>query len=224
LKIGIKKGRKMSRVSWDTYFMKIAEFAKERSTCMRRQVGAIIVRDNRILSTGYNGAPSGCSHCTKDGMCMRESLNIPSGQRHEICRAVHAEQNAIVQAAYSGVSVKDSTIYVTCQPCSICTKLIINAGIKKIIFEGNYPDDFSLSFLKESGVRVVRLNDEKTIGGWCKELDIKILDHDGFDRTDSHLFEKKFSKIDFLTGVARCTIVKVTPDMFYELEKLKGEN
>jgi len=214
----------MSRVSWDSYFMKIAEFAKERSTCIRRQVGAVIVRDNRILSTGYNGAPSGCSHCTNDGRCMRETLEIPSGERHEICRAVHAEQNAIAQAAYSGVSVKDSTIYITCKPCSMCSKLIINAGIARIVFDGDYPDDFSLSFLEEARVRVVKLNDEKLIGDWCRELDIKILNYDGFDREDLNLFERKFNKIDFLTGVARCTHVKVRPDMYFELQELKGEN
>lgn len=211
----------MSRISWDTYFMKIAEFAKERSTCIRRQVGAIIVRDNRILSTGYNGAPSGCSHCTKDG-CMREKLNIPSGERHEICCAVHAEQNAIAQAAYSGTSVKDATMYITCQPCSICSKLMINAGIKKIVFEGDYPDDFSLNFLKEAGVRVVKLDDEKkTIGEWCQKLDMDIFTYEGFNREDLDLFERKFSRADFLKNVARCSMIHVTPNIYNELENYK---
>lgn len=143
------------RPSWDEYFMEIVELIKTRSTCIRRQVGAIIVKDKRILATGYNGAPVGCKHCTESG-CMREELNIPSGQRHELCRAIHAEQNAIVQAAYSGTSVKGSTLYVTDQPCVLCAKMAINAGIKKIIYKGNYPDELAMELLKEAGVRIVR--------------------------------------------------------------------
>jgi len=144
------------RPSWDEYFMDIVELVKTRSTCIRRQVGALIVKDKRILSTGYNGAPSGCSHCTQTG-CLREKLNIPSGQRHELCRAIHAEQNAIVQAAYSGTSVKDGTLYVTHQPCVMCAKMAINAGIKKIVFRGDYPDELSMQLLEEAGIEVVRL-------------------------------------------------------------------
>jgi dCMP deaminase len=143
------------RPSWDEYFMEIVELIKSRSTCLRRQVGALIVKDKRILSTGYNGAPSNCPHCTDIG-CLRDELKIPSGQRHELCRAIHAEQNAIVQAAYSGTSLKDGTLYVTHQPCSLCAKLIINAGIRKIIFKGEYPDDLAMSILKEAGIRVVK--------------------------------------------------------------------
>lgn len=141
------------RPSWDEYFMDIVELIKTRSTCLRRQVGALIVKDKRILATGYNGAPTGCSHCLEIG-CMREKLNIPSGQRHELCRAIHAEQNAIVQAANSGTSVKGGTLYVTHQPCVLCAKMAINAGITRIIYKGEYPDELSMSMLNEAGVEV----------------------------------------------------------------------
>ncbi len=144
------------RPSWDEYFMQIVELIKTRSTCIRRQVGAVIVKDKRILATGYNGAPVGCKHCSEVG-CMREKLNIPSGQRHELCRAIHAEQNAIVQAAYSGISVNGATLYVTNQPCVLCAKLAINAGIVRIVFNGEYPDELAMMLLSEAGVEVVRL-------------------------------------------------------------------
>ena len=143
------------RPSWNEYFMDIVELVKTRSTCLRRQVGAVIVKDKRILATGYNGAPVGIKHCEETG-CLRQKYNIPSGQRHELCRAIHAEQNAIVQAASSGTSVQGATIYVNTQPCSLCAKMIINAGIKKIVFKGDYPDELSLQMLKEAGVRVVK--------------------------------------------------------------------
>ena len=143
------------RPTWDEYFMDIVELVKERSTCLRRKVGAIIVKDKRILATGYNGAPVGCKHCLDIG-CLRNELNVPSGQRHEICRATHAEQNAIVQAAYSGTSIKDSTIYVTAQPCVLCAKLIINSGINKVVFKGDYPDDLAMELFNEAGVRVIK--------------------------------------------------------------------
>lgn len=143
------------RPTWDEYFMRIVELVKTRSTCLRRQVGALIVKDKRILSTGYNGAPSGCKHCVEVG-CLREKLNIPSGERHELCRASHAEQNAIAQAAYSGTSIKGGTLYVTDQPCVLCAKLAINAGIEKIIFKGDYPDKLSMDLLQEAGIRVVK--------------------------------------------------------------------
>ncbi len=142
------------RPTWDEYFMEIVELVKTRSTCMRRQVGALIVKDKRILSTGYNGAPMGCKHCSETG-CLRDQLGIPSGQRHELCRGIHAEQNALIQAAYSGTSVKDGTLYVTDQPCVLCAKMIINAGIRKIVFAGEYPDELAMELLQESGVRVV---------------------------------------------------------------------
>lgn len=143
------------RPSWDEYFMDIVELIKTRSTCLRRQVGALVVKDKRILATGYNGPPMNCKHCSEVG-CLREQLKVPSGERHELCRAIHAEQNAIVQAAYMGTSVKDGTMYVTTQPCVLCAKMIINAGIKKIIFKGDYPDALAMELLKEAGVRVVK--------------------------------------------------------------------
>lgn len=144
------------RPSWDEYFMEIVELVKTRSTCLRRQVGALIVKDKRILSTGYNGAPAGCKHCAEVG-CLREKLQIPSGQRHELCRAVHAEQNAIIQAAYAGININNGVMYVTHQPCVLCAKMIINAGISKIVFKGDYPDELSMDLLKESGVRVIKI-------------------------------------------------------------------
>lgn len=142
------------RPSWDEYFMVIVDLIKERSTCLRRQVGALIVNDKRILSTGYNGAPTGCSHCEEVG-CLREKLQIPSGQRHELCRALHAEQNAIVQAAMYGISVQGGTLYVTHQPCVMCAKMAINAGIKRIVFKGDYPDELSKELLEEAGIEVI---------------------------------------------------------------------
>ncbi|MFP4697384.1 MAG: deoxycytidylate deaminase [Eubacteriales bacterium] len=141
------------RPSWDQYFMEIVELIKERSTCIRRKVGALIVKDRHILASGYNGAPSGCQHCEEVG-CLRQELNIPSGERHELCRASHAEQNAIVQAAKHGASIDGGTIYVTTQPCVICSKLIINSGIKKVIFKGDYPDELSMGLLKEAKIEV----------------------------------------------------------------------
>jgi len=152
------------RPSWDDYFMQISDLVKTRSTCIRRQVGATIVLDRRIISTGYNGAPRDTTHCDVSG-CMRIRLNIPSGERHELCRAIHAEQNAIVQAAYSGTSLKGATIYVTCQPCSMCAKMLINAGIVKIIYKGSYPDDLSLELLNEANVELISY--DKT----CSQVD-----------------------------------------------------
>jgi len=148
----------MARPSWDEYFMQIVDLVKTRSTCLRRQVGALIVKDKRILASGYNGAPAGVAHCEDVG-CLRQQLNVPSGERHELCRAIHAEQNAIVQAAYSGTSVKGATIYVSLQPCSLCAKLIINAGIRKLVFCGNYPDELALSMLNEAGVELVKFDE-----------------------------------------------------------------
>lgn len=142
------------RPSWDEYFMEIAEIVKKRSTCMRRQVGAIIVKDKQILTTGYNGSPKNLDHCEKTG-CKRQELNIPSGQRHELCRALHAEQNAIIQAAHNGVVISKSTLYVTTRPCVLCAKMCINAGITKIIYKGDYPDDMSTEMLIEAGVELI---------------------------------------------------------------------
>lgn len=146
---------------WDYRFIQMAEVVGSWSSCYQenRQVGAVIVKDKRILATGYNGAPSGVVSCKEKGECLRKKLNIPSGTRHEVCYAVHAEQNAICQAAKLGISLEGATIYVTHQPCSICTKMIINAGIKKVIYKHGYPDEFSLELLKESGVEIVKIED-----------------------------------------------------------------
>ena len=146
------------RLSWDEYFMQIADIVKTRSTCIRRQVGSVIVKDNRIITTGYNGAPSGLKHCTEIGGCYREKMEIPSGQRHELCRALHAEQNAIIQAAKLGASTEGAVIYVTLQPCIICAKMLINSGIKKIVYKGSYPDELSLNILKEANIELVKMD------------------------------------------------------------------
>lgn len=143
------------RPSWDEYFMEIADLVKTRSTCLRRQVGAVIVKENRILTTGYNGVPPKATHCENVG-CLREKLNVPSGQRHELCRALHAEQNAVIQAAKNGIQIDGSTIYITAQPCIICAKILIASGIKRIVFKGDYPDELSLEMLRESEIEVVR--------------------------------------------------------------------
>lgn len=144
----------MSRPSWDEYFMEVAAVTAKRSTCMRRQVGAVITKDRQILATGYNGAPMGIRHCDERGGCLREKLNIPSGQRHELCIALHAEQNAIIQAAKLGQSISGGTIYVTNQPCVICAKMIMNAGIKRIVIREGYPDELALELLDEAGLHI----------------------------------------------------------------------
>ena len=152
----IQKENNMDK--WDIRFIELAEYIGSWSSCYQenRQVGAVIVKDKRVLATGYNGAPSGVQSCKDKKECLRKKLNIPSGTRHEICYAVHAEQNAICQAAKMGLSVDGATIYVTHQPCTICTKMIINAGIKKVIYKHGYPDDFSLELLKEAGVEIIK--------------------------------------------------------------------
>jgi dCMP deaminase len=134
--------------------MRIAELVSSRSTCLRRQVGAIIVRNNQILATGYNGAPKGVPHCETTG-CLREKLHVPPGERHELCRGVHAEQNAIIQAAVNGVSVKDASMYCTHQPCSICAKMIINAEIKTVYVGKAYPDKLAEEMFRSAGVQVI---------------------------------------------------------------------
>ena len=143
----------MGRPDWDKYFMEITELVSTRTTCLRRSVGAVIVKENRILATGYNGAPAGLAHCLDIG-CMREKMNIPSGERQELCRGIHAEQNAIVQAARFGVSLMDSTIYINTQPCITCAKLLINVGVKRVVYKNPYPDKMSLEILKEAGIAV----------------------------------------------------------------------
>jgi len=145
----------MTRPSWDEYFMEIAHLVKWRATCTRRQVGAVLVKDRNILATGYNGAPSGIEHCLERG-CLREQMGIPSGERHEICHGLHAEQNAIIQAAKHGISIEGSTLYCTNQPCGICAKMVINAGVKKIIYEEGYPDVLAAEMLKESGITIMQ--------------------------------------------------------------------
>ena len=147
----------MQRPTWDEYFIELLEITKKRSTCIRRKVAAIIVKDRQIISTGYNGAPRGVAHCEDVG-CLREQMNIPSGERHELCRGTHAEQNAIIQAAVHGVSIADSEIYITHSPCVLCSKMLINAGVKKITFCGEYPDELSMQLLGEAGVEVVKYN------------------------------------------------------------------
>lgn len=145
------------RPSWETYFMDIAFLVAKRSTCRRRAVGSVIVKNRRILSTGYNGAPVGIRHCIEVG-CLREELKVPSGQCHELCRGIHAEQNAIIQAAFHGVSIKDSTLFCTNLPCSICAKMIINAGITRICYHSGYADKMSEEMLKEANIQVTTPN------------------------------------------------------------------
>lgn len=141
----------MQRIAWPDYFMNIAYMVAERSTCMRRQVGALAVKGRRILATGYNGAPAGVPHCESTG-CLREQLQVPSGQRHEICRGLHAEQNVIIQAATYGISLEGAEIYCTAQPCSICSKMLINCGIGQIWYAEPYPDELASTMLAEAGI------------------------------------------------------------------------
>jgi len=144
----------VSRPSWDEYFMELAKVVAKRSTCIRQKVGAIIVKDKRILATGYNGAPSGMDHCLDIG-CLREKLKVPSGERQELCRGLHAEQNAIIQAAKFGICIEGSILYTTHCPCITCAKMIINAGIKKVVYGKEYADKRGLELLKEAGIEVV---------------------------------------------------------------------
>lgn len=148
------------RPSWDEYFMNMAELTATRSTCLRRQVGAVIVQDKHIIATGYNGAPRGLEHCgEREGGCLRQQMGIPSGERHELCRALHAEQNAIIQAATLGQSIEGAAIYITHQPCMICSKMIINAGITRIVVKEGYPDEMSVEILAEAGLRIIMLGE-----------------------------------------------------------------
>ena len=166
----------LNRPDWDTYFMEITHVVAKRSTCMRRQVGAILVKDKHILTTGYNGAPKGLVHC----LCqyclsrlkqmqkynlqnrlssreLRQELGVPSGERHELCRALHAEQNAIIQAANLGISIEGSTLYCTTAPCSLCAKMLINAGVVRVVFDGAYPDERAMEFFREAGMIVEQM-------------------------------------------------------------------
>ncbi len=144
------------RPSWDEYFLEMAQLVSKRSTCLRRSVGAVLVREKRILATGYNGAPSGLKHCVEIG-CLRQKLKIPSGERHELCRALHAEQNALIQASLHGISVKGATLYSTTQPCVICAKMLINAGIKEIVITHGYPDKMSMDLLKQAKIKIRKI-------------------------------------------------------------------
>ncbi|MEJ2470291.1 MAG: cytidine/deoxycytidylate deaminase family protein [Desulfuromonadales bacterium] len=141
----------MQRPSWHEYFMDITRLVARRSTCMRRHVGALLVKDKNILATGYNGTPTGITHCDVTG-CLREQLKVPSGERHELCRGLHAEQNAIIQAARHGVNISDSTLYCTNSPCIICTKMLINAGIRQVVYLEGYADRLSLEMLAEAQI------------------------------------------------------------------------
>jgi len=144
------------RPSWDEYFLEVALLVSKRATCLRRRVGAVLVKDKKILATGYNGAPSGLKHCLDTG-CLRKKYKVPSGERHELCRGLHAEQNVILQAALYGTSTKGSMLYITNQPCIICAKMLINAGIEEIIITGDYPDKLARNFLKEAKIKVRRI-------------------------------------------------------------------
>ena len=152
----MKQNLKTKRPSWDEYFLELARLVSRRATCRRRRVGAVLVKNKRILATGYNGAPAGLEHCLDIG-CLRDKLKIPSGQRHELCRGLHAEQNVLVQAALYGISTKDSTLYITNQPCIICAKMLINAGIKEIVIADGYPDKLATQFLKQAKINIRKI-------------------------------------------------------------------
>jgi len=150
----LPKGR--PRPSWDEYFMEITRLVSSRSTCLRRRVGSVLVKDKHVLATGYNGAPKGVTHCIESG-CLREEMGIPAGQRHEICRGLHAEQNAIIQAAAHGVNISGADLYSTTMPCVICAKMLINAGICRVLFRDGYPDELAESFFHEAGIPLIKL-------------------------------------------------------------------
>jgi len=155
----LEEDLRRKRPGWEVYFLKIAQLASTRSTCSRRQVGAVLVKEKNILATGYNGAPSGLPHCADVG-CLREKDNIPSGQRHELCRGLHAEQNAIIQAASHGVSIRGAVLFCTNFPCVICSKMLINAGIRIIYYESGYPDALSRQMLEEAGMKLHHIHME----------------------------------------------------------------
>ena len=143
---------------WDVRFMELTEQVGSWASCIRRKVGAVIVRDNRVMTTGYNGASAGVKSCVEKGGCIREKLGIPSGTRHEICYAAHAEQNAIIQAARYGINIDGATLYCTHQPCGICAKMIINAGIKRVVYKDGYPDEFSMQLFNEAGTKIEKFD------------------------------------------------------------------
>ncbi len=145
-----------ARPSWDEYFSRLARMVASRSTCLRRNVGALLVREERIIATGYNGAPQGIPHCLDVG-CLRQKQEIPSGHRYELCRGVHAEQNAIINAARYGVSTLGSVLYCTHQPCMLCARMLVNAGVISVVHQGDFEDDRALGIFKEAGVKVVEI-------------------------------------------------------------------
>ncbi|MEM2142048.1 MAG: cytidine/deoxycytidylate deaminase family protein [Candidatus Thorarchaeota archaeon] len=153
----------MPRKSKDIYFAEIADLVSSRSTCLRNQVGAVLVKNSQILSTGYNGAPRGLRHCEDLG-CIREQLGVRPGERHELCRGLHAEQNALIQAAYHGVSVAGATLYCTTKPCSICTKMLINAGVREVVYLEDYDDELSDKLIQESGISLRKLDLRRRYG------------------------------------------------------------
>lgn len=153
----------LPRKSKDDYFAEIADLVSSRSTCLRNQVGAVVVKESQILSTGYNGAPKGLTHCEDVG-CIREKLKVKPGERHELCRGLHAEQNAVIQAAYHGISVRGASLYCTTRPCSICTKMLINAGIVEIVYIEEYQDELAAELAKEAGLNVRQLKIARNYG------------------------------------------------------------
>jgi dCMP deaminase len=161
------------RPTKDEYFMEIANVVAKRSTCLRIHVGAVIVKNGRILSTGYNGAPYGFEHCLDIG-CIREKENVAHGTRHELCRAVHAEQNAIIQAALHGVSIEGSTVYCTHQPCILCTKMIINGKIKRVVYQNGYPDEMSLKFLKQADIETLKMHSDEDVEKPAEERPLSV--------------------------------------------------
>jgi len=148
-----------NRPNWQKYFIDMAYLVSSRSTCLRRKVGAVIIKNNQVLSTGYNGAPKSVPHCSVTG-CLREQMNVPSGERHELCRGIHAEQNAIIQAAVNGTSIQNAELYCTTQPCIICAKMIINSEIKRVFVAESYNDKLSLEMLTQANVELIRVNRE----------------------------------------------------------------
>jgi len=152
----VKAGIGYLRPSWDEYFLELADLVASRSTCLRRHVGAVLVRKERIIATGYNGAPRALSHCLDIG-CLREEMGIPSGQRYELCRGVHAEQNAIINAAFYGVPTQDTVLYCTNQPCIICARILINAGIIRVVHRGDFDDNLAMQFMQEAGIELVEI-------------------------------------------------------------------
>ncbi|HDI42429.1 MAG TPA: cytidine deaminase [Candidatus Bathyarchaeota archaeon] len=160
------------RPSFDEYFMRICHVVKTRSTCLRRKVGAILVKDRRILATGYNGAPKGLPHCAVTG-CLRQKLNVPPGERHELCRGLHAEQNALLQAAVFGVSTRGATLYCTTFPCTICAKMLINAEIKEVVYDSDYEDPLSKELLRQAGIKVRRVHVDEPVWGGVSEAEAR---------------------------------------------------